>query len=121
MEELLNAVTHALAESPDIAVWVLAIIYLYKTVIVGSVYSVIRFTVDKAHHAWVSPRTTRVDHTATLGELYCGSAADRLEALLRELIANRNADSPGWNFTHVHGTDIDYLRKLVEEDRSRGK
>lgn len=123
MEELLSAVTKALAESPDIAVWVLAIIYLYKTIIVGSIYGVIRYTVDRAHSAWKHERVVRsqVDYTAKLGKLLMTEGVVEFEALLIELIASRNKRSPGWNWNHVFADDVQYLRKLLAEDSARDK
>lgn len=123
MEELLHAITKALSESPQLAIWVLVIIYLYKTLILGSIYGVARFVTDRAYMAWTHERVARsqVDYTAKLNKLLMSGGVLEMESLLTEMIAARNKRSPGWDWRHVFAEDVQYLRKLVAEDQARVK
>lgn len=47
MTEIKDLLIKILEESPEIAIWVLVIIYSYKVVIAGTIYGVIRFTIRK--------------------------------------------------------------------------
>ncbi len=56
MEDVIDSVMKLVVSSPSIAIWVLAIIYGFKVVVVGSIYGTIRFVVAKIHDAWVAPK-----------------------------------------------------------------
>lgn len=56
MDEVIDSVMKLVVDSPNIALWVLVIIYGFKVVIVGSIYGTIRFVVAKLHDGWVRPR-----------------------------------------------------------------
>ena len=47
MTEIKDLLIKILEESPEIAIWVLVIIYSYKVVIAGTIYGVIKFTIKK--------------------------------------------------------------------------
>lgn len=117
MEELLSAVTKALAESPDIAVWVLAIIYLYKTLIVGSVYGVIRFSVAKFHDVMVNPKRQITDSSADIKGLLVESGADRLVTALKLLheVRTKLAKVGEYRSTYLHRDDVEWLIAAIQE------
>ena len=48
MEEL-KLLIEAVAELPELAIWVVAMYFFFKLAIVGSIYGVIRFFVSKGH------------------------------------------------------------------------
>ena len=74
MEEVITAVMKALAESPQLALWALAIIYLFKVVVVGSVYGTVRFAIDRMHSMYTTPKHTLqvVDVEAKLRSMVIG-------------------------------------------------
>lgn len=59
MEELKMAV-ELLGGAGSLALWALVVIYLYKVVIIGSIYGTIRFIVIKIHDWLVTPKTIQL-------------------------------------------------------------
>ncbi len=47
MNEIKDLIIKILEEAPDLAIWILVILYGYKIVVVGSVYVTIRFCVQR--------------------------------------------------------------------------
>jgi hypothetical protein len=62
MEDVVDSVMKLVVDSPSVAIWVLAIIYGFKVVVVGSIYGTIRFVVAKIHDAWVAPKNQTVTY-----------------------------------------------------------
>ena len=56
MEEI-ETIIKAIAGLPNMAIWALVIFYGYKVAVIGSIYGVIRFVVQKLHDVAVFRRT----------------------------------------------------------------
>jgi hypothetical protein len=111
MEQLADAIIKALGESPQIALWVLAIIYGFKVVVVGSIFGVIKFTVEKLHNYATTPKHTlsRVDIEPILrGHVISG----QLDALIAQI--TRIKYFGGGMDGYVHDKDVEWLRKAID-------
>lgn len=122
MEEVLTAVMKALAESPQLALWALAIIYLFKVVVVGSIYGTVRFAIDRVHSMYTTPKHTLtvIDIEAKLRAMTIGDP-DGLIAQL-ERLANRNkvTNTTGSGAgilrrAYIHDSDVRWLRQAIDD------
>lgn len=84
--DLLERVIGLVKDVPDMAIWVLAGIFLYKTIIVGSIFGILKLLIVKGHDIFTSDRT--VYHS--IRDLTHGKFGEEaLDRLLRELMDNR--------------------------------
>ena len=103
MEELVSAVTKALGESPQLALWVLVIVYLYKAIVVGSVYGVIRYCVNAVRDMYMRPKTKVVEYN--FGDISCNAGvADNLRKAIATLPSRGG---------YVATEDIAWLRQQI--------
>lgn len=58
--EALTAVAEVLGFTGLLALWALVVIYLYKAIIVGTIYGVARYFITKVHDICVAPRTVQL-------------------------------------------------------------
>ena len=106
MEQLADSLIAVLKDSPSLAIWVLAIIYGFKVVVVGSVYGTIKHVVNKLHDVLVNPKRklVEVDVEASLR----GVTIDHcLDALITEV--NRIRRGP-----YIHSDDVRWLREAID-------
>lgn len=61
MEQLAESAIAVIKDSPSLAIWVLAIIYGFKVVVVGSIYGTIKHVVNKLHDVLVNPKRKQVE------------------------------------------------------------
>ncbi len=94
MEDLLQAILAVVKDTPSIAIWVLAIFYGFKVVVVGSIYGVIRFCVSKIHDAIVANINAKAEiNDIKLKELYIKekelehkAAEDKCRRIFKDII-----------------------------------
>lgn len=83
--DLLERVIGLVKDIPDMAIWVLAGIFLYKTIIVGSIFGILKLLIIKGHDVFTGERI--VYHS--IRNLTYGDGSRRaLDELLRELMDN---------------------------------
>lgn len=101
MEEL-KLLIGMVNELPTLAVWVLLGYLVYKIAVLGSVYGVIRLSINKLHD-WATKRQRIVDVTG----LGCISTdvASMLKAQIMRLPHNR---------TYIHASDVQELAKAID-------
>ena len=103
MTEIKDLLLKILEESPDIAIWVLVIIYGYKVAIAGTVYGVIRFAIKTICETVKRPRELKLGDKC-LGE----STANNLEAFLDSVTST----------SYLHNSDVEELKQAWEAGRS---
>lgn len=54
--DVFNSIIELVKALPDLAIWILVIFYGFKVVVVGSIYGVIRFVVDRLATAYEAHR-----------------------------------------------------------------
>lgn len=59
MDEL-KVVVDLLGGAGQMALWALVVIYLYKVIIIGSIYGTVRFVVTKTHDWLIKPKTIQL-------------------------------------------------------------
>lgn len=112
MEEL-KILVDMVAKLPGTALWVIAMFWAYKVVVIGSVYGVIRFVVEKAHSWLTTPKHELQDVKIRLlldGEVITGAK----DALLAQISRIKRATG-----SYVHQSDVDWLRDAISEKIER--
>ena len=130
MTEIKDLLIKILEESPQIAIWVLVIIYAYKVVIAGTIYGVIRFTIRKICDSILNYKEKNdavlkreadvkmAEHSKpkewTYGEnmLVNTETKTALEALLETLRADKKHPTG-----YIHKSDIQKLADAYKEDK----
>lgn len=103
MEELQMLVT-MVAGLPTLTIWVLAGYLLYRLVIVGSIYGVIRLAIERYHSYKTTPPPAKVVEHKVAG---CCINEDVLQALQVQVI--RLATAGGY----IHSSSVTKLRDAI--------
>lgn len=101
MEEL-KMLVELINTLPTLAVWVLVLFFCYKIIVIGSVYGLIRFGVEKLHSWLTSPKAV----TYNLGQ---GVITDALPNLIAQLSRLKDA-----GHSYLHESDIAWLAKAID-------
>jgi hypothetical protein len=122
MEEL-KILVGMVAGLPSMALWVAVLFFGYKVAVVGSIYGVIRFSVDKLHSVLVTRKTREVEYKeirAMIDGICVTGAVDPLIAQLHRLkpmsYTDRRKDAP-----YIHANAVDWLRGAIDEKMEREK
>lgn len=102
MEEL-KMLVEMVSNLPQMAVWVLVGFYVYKVVVVGSIYGVVRFVTVALKDVLTRERVVR--HEATLGRHIMNPA---VEEMLKEQIQRLPAS------VFIFASDVEDLRKAID-------
>lgn len=120
MEELKLLVT-MVADLPSMALWVIAFFFGYKTIIIGSIYGVIRLGIVKLHDVLIQQRTKGVNLKDSLTGMVILN-----EMVKDDLIWQINrVRGKGLNIEskYIHERSVDWLREAIndKEDKERAK
>lgn len=116
MEEL-RMIVEMVSKLPQLALWVLIGLFAYKIAVVGSIYGVIRFAIDKTH-SWLTKPKHELKHVelrATIDGMCIRTEPDRLIAQLRR-IAGKGVGIPT---EYIHAQSVDWLRDAIDEKIER--
>lgn len=106
MEQLAESAIAVIKDSPSLAIWVLAIIYGFKVVVVGSIYGTIKHVVNKLHDALVNPKRKQVEIDVE-AQLRGVTIENCHEQLVDEI--KRIREGP-----YIHGSDVRWLREAID-------
>lgn len=116
MEEL-QTIVDMVAKLPHTALWVLAGFWAYKVVVIGSIYGVIRFVVEKLHSWATTPKHELLQVRPMLDKLcITGEVTYLIEQIMRVAGKGVSIDSP-----YLHHSCIDWLREAIDEKMAREK
>lgn len=113
MMDEIKQLIEMIAKLPQLAIWVLVAFWAYKVIVIGSVYGVIRFVVEKVHSWLVTPKHDLIKQEVRLlvdGEVISG-AKDSLMAQLQRVKKRTGI--------YIHQTDVDWLRDAISEKLQR--
>lgn len=115
MEEL-KILVGMVAGLPNTAIWVLAGYLLYKVVVIGSIYGVVRFGIEKLHNWLVTrktipPEVKTIEVWAMLDSLCIKTEPDRLIAQLHRL----RGRGTGIQSDYIHRQSVDWLREAIDD------
>lgn len=124
MEEL-KLLIAMVKDLPSMAIWLLAIFFAYKVMIVGSIYGVIRFGIDRLHSWLTTPkqRLEQVDITGVINGMTITQDGSH-DALVSQLNRLRGK-ATGIRSNYIHSTSVNWLREAIDakeaDDRSRSE
>lgn len=95
------------------ALWVLAGFWVYKVVVIGSIYGLIKFIVTKLHSWLTMPKNELVNVRRMLDK---HAMADCVDDLIVEIKRAKRATG---NF--IHDSDVAWLRDAISEKIAREK
>lgn len=106
MDEL-KLLVNMVGNLPNMALWVIAAFWGYKVIVIGSIYGLIRFVVEKTH-SWLTLRKTQVIDVRLMleGECITGSK----EALIAQIQRVKRATGH-----YVHGSDVAWLTEAIND------
>jgi hypothetical protein len=105
MEEL-KILVEMVAGLPTMAIWVLVGFFVYKVVVVGSVFGVLRLGIIKAHD-WLANRA--VNGRTRINEITCAVPIESIMDMLRMVKTS----------TYVHESDINFIKRAIKEKQER--
>jgi len=126
--ELLKELLETLKDTPSMAVWVLAIYFAYKALIVYAAYGFGRYVVGKAHETITFKKVVEVEIEVEKLFVYQDGKKSFIDdharymffELLKDIhiLGNLGADSEH-NF--IHSSDVRKASKLIRAEIERGK
>lgn len=105
MEEL-KLLIEMVGKLPQTALWVLLGFWAYKVIVIGSVYGLIRFGIDKLHSWLTKPKYELVQAKVMLNGHVISNTMDELLGQLERLKRTSGA--------YIHGCDVDWLREAID-------
>lgn len=111
MEELKLLVT-MVADLPSMALWVIAFFFAYKTIIIGSIYGVIRLAIVKSHDVLIQQRTKGINLKDNLSGIVI-----RDEKVKNDLILQINrvcGKGLSIDSNYIHGSSVNWLREAID-------
>jgi hypothetical protein len=113
MEEL-KLLIEAVAGLPTLTLWVLLGYLIYKLAVIGSVYGVVRFGIEKIHD-WLTSRHKVKDVRPMIDRVCITGCADQLITLIQSLANVSTRAKTGY----VHSSDVEWLEAAVREKKVR--
>lgn len=112
MEEL-KLLIEMVSRLPAMAMWVLVGFFVYKVVVVGSIYGVIRLGINKAHNWLTTPRHTMktMEMRPTIDGFCITGQADQLISQLHRL----RGVTARLGSQYIHKSDVDFLREALDD------
>lgn len=99
---------------PNAALWVIAAVFVYKVVVIGSIYGVIRFAIDKLHSWAVARKTREVEYKEIRPMLDSMTISGELDHLIAQIHRLRGRGC-GIRSEYIHGRSIDWLREAIDD------
>lgn len=112
MEEL-RLLVDMVAHLPQMALWVIALFFAYKVCIIGSIYGVIRFCVEKLH-LWAMKPKHELKEIRPMLDGVCISRDGTVDALIAQLYRLRGKGL-GIESEYIHTRSVDWLREAIDD------
>jgi hypothetical protein len=113
MLDELKEVIGMLDKLPALALWVIAGFWAYKVIVVGSIYGVVRFAIDKIHNVLVTRKAREVEYKEIrpmLDGMCIRAETDRLIAQLHRL----RGKGLGFDSEYIHDRSVNWLREAID-------
>lgn len=113
MTEIKDLLLKILEESPDIAIWVLVIIYGYKVAVAGTIYGVVRFSIQKICETVTGIKKEPKEWKFGQDILIGSGASDALGRLLKEVMGDSKFSD------YIHASDVRKLTDAYRESKAK--
>lgn len=112
MEEL-RMIVEMIAKLPQAALWVLIGFWAYKVIVVGSIYGVIRFAIEKAHSWLTTPKYELVKVRPMLDRITITGDQEYLISQIKRIVKQESG------YQYIHQSDINWLKAAIDEKMER--
>lgn len=109
MEEL-QSLVEMVAKLPQMAIWVIALFWAYKVVVIGSMYGLIRFGVMKLHDYLIQRKVQSVEIRPLIDGMAIKAQLEPMMAQLRRVAGYVNDDS-----SYIHTNTVEWLRLAIDD------
>ena len=113
--ESLALLVDMVKDLPDMAVYLVFAYFVYKLFVVGSVYGLLRFSVDRLYRAYILPKDVRVKSTVITEKTNKITSTKTAQVRLIELLEEFTASRGGL----INGTDISWLQEAIINHRKK--
>ena len=115
MEEL-KILIEMVSELPQMAIWVLVLFFCYKTVVIGSVFGIVRMLIVKIHGWAITPKheLKTVEIRPELEGMSISGNRSELLALIHRMRVHCNSSSRGIDTEYIHSYHTDWLSKAID-------
>ena len=118
MLEIIKEAGTMLKDLPDLAIWILIGILFYKTLIIGSIFGVVKLVIIKTHDAITKPKVEQKSFTLD-GRFICHDGTyDRFISFIDKVVRDNEVES-SHKGKYLHRSDVDFIMKAYEEKRDR--
>lgn len=100
------------ANLPTLAVWVLVGYLLYKIVVVGSIYGLVRFAIEKLHN-WLIASKTKYVEIRPLIDGECVHSA--LEPMMEQINRLKHVQKHAQGSLYFHKTAAYWLKEAIDD------
>ena len=114
MEEL-QAIIEMISKLPQTALWVLVGFWTYKVVVIGSIYGVIRFAIEKAHSWATTPKESLIKVRPMLERITITGNLDQLIGQISRICGKGTSIGS----TYIHDRSIQWLKEAIDEKEAR--
>ena len=118
MEEL-KLLIGMVGDLPKMAIWVLALFFAYKTIVVGSVFGIARLAINKLYsavHAYCNREYT-INRLDVINDLIIRGCLDKL---LLQLVRLRGIGLT-IDSIYIHSKDVEWLEKAIDNQIKKDK
>jgi len=118
MLEIIKEAGAILKDLPDLAIWILVGILFYKVVIVGSIFSVVKLTINKVHDVLTMPKVIKKNITISDKFIVHDGTYDKFLSLIEEIISyNRTVSERDYKGNYLHASDVEFIKEAIVEKR----
>lgn len=118
MIEILEKAGQTLKDLPELAIWILIGILLYKVIIVGSVFGLIKLFILKLHDYLTKPKELPVKKVFLDGYFITHDGTyEKFRSVIREMIHYNSKVSNRDNY--LHRCDVEFIKQAIIEKRQR--
>lgn len=118
MIEIIKEAGAILKDLPDLAIWILIGILFYKTVIIGSIFSVTKLLINKVHDAITKPKV--IEKKVTLDDMFIthDGTYEKFKSIISEMIYYNGGDASSKG-RFLHSSDVEFIKQAIIEKRKR--
>lgn len=119
MDEL-KLLIEMVANLPTLAVWVLVGYLFYKIAMIGSIYGLIRFGIEKLHDWLANRESRRIENVNIRGHLdgMCITSDGTHNGLIAQ-IARVKGKATNINSQYIHECSVDWLRDAITDKEAK--
>lgn len=119
MDEL-KLLIEMVANLPTLAVWVLVGYLIYKIAVIGSIYGLIRFGIDKLHDWLANKDARKIERVNIRGHLdgMCITSSGAHEGLIAQ-ISRVRGKGLRIESQYIHTVSVEWLRDAITEKEAK--